>query len=104
MSFQSYAVAAHRRAPGSLHTLLATREGTTDWHVAELVGKKSAEGVQRLLNAAEWEGDRGRDDRRAPIVAHLEDPGAVLVRDETDFVQQGRHSVGVSRQYSGTAG
>jgi SRSO17 transposase len=31
-------------------------------------------------------------------------PDAVLVIDETGFLKQGRHSAGVARQYSGTAG
>ena len=35
---------------------------------------------------------------------HLGDPGGVLVVDETGFLKQGQKSVGVKRQYSGTAG
>jgi SRSO17 transposase len=38
------------------------------------------------------------------VVQHLEDPEAVLVIDETGFLKKGRHSAGVARQYSGTAG
>jgi SRSO17 transposase len=45
-----------------------------------------------------------RDDLRAYVVEHLGDPGAVLVLDETGFVKKGTRSVGVQRQYSGTAG
>jgi SRSO17 transposase len=38
------------------------------------------------------------------VVEHLGDPGAVLVADETGFLKKGTTSVGVQRQYSGTAG
>ena len=34
----------------------------------------------------------------------LGDPDGVLVIDETGFLKKGTHSVGVARQYSGTAG
>ena len=36
------------------------------------------------------------------VVEHLGDPEAVLVVDETGFLKEGRKSVGVKRQYSGT--
>ena len=35
---------------------------------------------------------------------HLGDPEAVLVMDETGYLKKGTKSVGVKRQYSGTAG
>jgi SRSO17 transposase len=38
------------------------------------------------------------------VVEHLGDPSAVLVVDETGFCKKGTTSVGVQRQYSGTAG
>jgi SRSO17 transposase len=97
-------VEPRRRALGYLRALLATCERKNGWQVAELLGEKSPDGVQRLLNAAEWEADQVRDDLRAYVVGHLGDPEAVLVLDETGFVKKGRHSVGVNRQYSGTAG
>ena len=40
----------------------------------------------------------------AYVVEHLGDPGGVLVADETGFLKKGTTSVGVQRQYSGTAG
>src|SRR5829696_4037866 len=40
----------------------------------------------------------------AYVVEQLGDPGGVLVVDETGFLKKGTTSVGVQRQYSGTAG
>ncbi len=45
-----------------------------------------------------------RDDVREFVVAHLCHRDAVLIPDETGFVKKGSHSIGVQRQYSGTAG
>src|SRR5215216_3289995 len=60
--------------------------------------------MQRLLATADWDADAVRDDLRAYVVEHLGDPKAVLVVDETGFLKKGTQSVGVKRQYSGTAG
>ena len=38
------------------------------------------------------------------MAEHLGEPGGVLVVDETGFLKKGAMSVGVARQYSGTAG
>jgi SRSO17 transposase len=60
--------------------------------------------MQRLLATADWDPDLVRDDLRAYVVEQLGDPDAVLVVDETGFLKKGATSVGVQRQYSGTAG
>jgi SRSO17 transposase len=60
--------------------------------------------VQRLLRTARWDAEAVRDDLRAYVVEHLGDDQAVLVIDETGFLKKGIKSVGVARQYSGTAG
>src|SRR5262245_44031508 len=60
--------------------------------------------MQRLLNAYRWDADGVRDDLRGYVVDHLGHAGGVLVADETGFVKKGVRSVGVQRQYSGTAG
>jgi SRSO17 transposase len=57
-----------------------------------------------LLATAHWDADQVRDDLRSYVVDHLADPDAVLVIDETGFLKKGTKSVGVKRQYSGTAG
>jgi DDE superfamily endonuclease len=51
-----------------------------------------------------WDEDGVRDDVRALLVEHLGDPAAVLVVDETGDLKKGSHTVGVARQYTGTAG
>jgi SRSO17 transposase len=60
--------------------------------------------MQDFLARMRWDADQVRDDLRAYVVERLGEPGAVLVLDETGFVKKGDRSVGVQRQYSGTAG
>lgn len=93
-----------QRSLAYLKALLAPLERKNGWQVAEQMGATIPDGVQRLLNAADWNADSLRDDLRAYVVEHLGDPEAVLVLDETGFLKKGDKSVGVQRQYSGTAG
>ncbi len=60
--------------------------------------------MQHLLARAVWDADGVRDDLREYVRRHLGDPGAVLVVDETGDLKKGTHTVGVQRQYTGTAG
>ena len=91
--------------PGSfLAGLLDPVERRNGWQLAEALGERSPDGVQRLLRTARWDAEAVRDDLRAYVVEHLGDPEAVLVIDETGFLKKGTKSVGVARQYSGTAG
>jgi SRSO17 transposase len=84
--------------------LLEPVERRNGWQLAEAIGEERPDGVQRLLNGARWDAGEVRDDLRAYLVEHFGDPGAVLVIDETGFLKNGSKSVGVARQYSGTAG
>jgi SRSO17 transposase len=84
--------------------LLEPLERRNGWQLAEALGERSPDGVQRLLRTARWDAEAVRDDLRAYVVEHLGDPDAVLVLDETGFLKKGSKSVGVARQYSGTAG
>ena len=92
------------RAGKVLAGLLDPLERRNGWQLAEALGERSPDGVQRLLRTARWDADAVRDDLAAYVVEHLGDPGAVLVIDETGFLKKGSKSVGVARQYSGTAG
>jgi SRSO17 transposase len=93
-----------RRALAYLRGLLGPVGRKNSWQLAEHAGEATPDGMQRLLATAEWEPDLVRDDLRAYVVEQLGDPGAVLVVDETGFLKKGTTSVGVQRQYSGTAG
>jgi SRSO17 transposase len=93
-----------RRALAYLRGLLGKVTRKNGWQLAEHAGERTPDGMQRLLSTADWDPDLVRDDLRGYVVEHLGDAGAVLVVDETGFLKKGTTSVGVQRQYSGTAG
>jgi SRSO17 transposase len=95
---------ARERAKRYLSGLLDRVERKNGWQLAEHLGESGPQGVQRLLNAADWDADAVRDDLRAYVVEHLGAADGVLIVDETGFLKKGTKSVGVQRQYSGTAG
>jgi SRSO17 transposase len=93
-----------RRARAFVGGLLADLPRKNCWTIAEHAGDPSPDGMQHLLGRAVWDEDALRDDVRAYLVEHLGDPGAVLVVDETGDLKKGTTTVGVQRQYTGTAG
>ena len=93
-----------QRAKRYLTGLLERVERKNGWQLAEQLGERGPQGVQRLLNAARWDANVVRDDLHAYVVEHLGDADGVLIVDETGFLKKGTKSVGVQRQYSGTAG
>ena len=74
------------------------------WQIAEAVGDKTPDATQRLLYATIWNADTARDILERFIVAAFGDEEGIGVADETGFIKEGKQSVGVQRQYSGTAG
>jgi SRSO17 transposase len=74
------------------------------WTIAEQRGAVTPDGLQHLLSRAKWDADAVRDDLRDYVIDAFGDPRAILVVDETGDVKKGLQSVGVQRQYSGTAG
>ena len=87
-----------------LRALISPIERKNGWQIAEHIGNATPDGVQRLLATAHWDADKVRDDLQTCVVEHLGHPDAVLIIDETGFLKQGTTSVGVNRQYGGTAG
>lgn len=75
------------------------------WQMAEAMGQAQPRGTQRVLNGSRWDADAVREDLREYVVEHLGDEkSGVLIVDETGFLKKGEKSVGVARQYTGTAG
>ena len=97
-------VEPRRQARAYLTGLLAPVERKNGWQLAEAAGDTTPDRMQRLLNMARWDPDHVRDDLRAYVVEHLGHRDGVLIVDETGFVKKGEKTVGVQRQYSGTAG
>jgi SRSO17 transposase len=87
-----------------LRGLLSPAERKNSWQLAEETGDATPYGFQYLLARADWAADAVRDELCVYIRQHLSDPHGVMVIDETGFLKKGRHSAGVARQYSGTAG
>ena len=84
--------------------LLSPIERKKGWQLAEQAREATPTGMQRMPSGTHWEADAVRDDLRAYIIEHLGAPDAVLIIDETGFLTKGATSVGVKRQYFGTAG
>jgi len=97
-------VEPRRRARAFVLGLLADLPRKNCWTIAEHVGDTGPHGMQHLLHGAVWDADAVRDDVRAIAVERLGAADAVLVVDETGDVKKGVRTVGVQRQYTGTAG
>jgi SRSO17 transposase len=93
-----------QRAMAYLRGLLSPAERKNSWQLAEVSGDATPYGFQHLLRRALWDPEAVRDELRRYVLQQLGDPEAVLVLDETGFLKKGRHSAGVARQDSGTAG
>jgi SRSO17 transposase len=97
-------VEPRRRVGAFLLGLLAGLPRTNCWTIAEHAGDASPDGMQHLLAGAVWDAGAVRDDLRGYVIEHLGDSEAVLVFDETGDLKKGAATVGVQRQYTGTAG
>jgi SRSO17 transposase len=93
-----------QRAMASLCGLLSPAERKNSWQLAEVNGDATPYAIQHLLRRARWDPEAVREERHRYGVQPLEAPEAVLVVDEPGFLTKGRHSAGVARPYSGTAG
>src|SRR3954447_2454566 len=95
---------SRRRVRGFVHGLLAPLPVKNCWTIAEHAGDDNPGGMQDLIGRAGWDDTAVRADVRDFVAARLGHPDGVLLIDETGDVKKGTHTVGVQRQYSGTAG
>jgi SRSO17 transposase len=88
--------------PGERKTI-----GTLARHVLlppDLVVEDVGQALQNFVNQSPWDERLLWRRARGLLRAACADPEGVFVLDDLAFVKQGRHSVGVQRQYSGALG
>lgn len=72
--------------------------------IAQVVPGTSEQSLQGLLTVMDWDEDDLNRQRVQQLLTLPTEGDGVLVFDDTGFAKQGRCSVGVQRQYSGTLG
>ena len=93
-----------RNAAALMLGLLTELDRKNCWTIAEQRGHACPDRLQHLLSRSVWDEGGVGQDLRSYVVDHLGDPKAILVVDETGDLKKGTSSVGVQRQYTGTAG
>lgn len=93
-----------KRARTYVQGLLSPIERKNGWQLAEEAGENTPYAMHYLLDRAVWDAEHLRDMLREYVKEAMGDVHGMLVIDETGFLKKGTKSVGVQRQYSGTAG
>src|ERR671916_2101209 len=70
----------------------------------ELSVKDPDQALQQFVNQSPWDEQAVLKRYRAVMAATFADPKGLFVIDDTSFPKQGKHSVGVQRQYCGALG
>ena len=86
-----------------LEGVLGQAERRNGWHLAEAAGDRSPYAMQHLLGRSSWDVEGVREETRRYVREEL-GPIQARIVDESGFLKKGVKSVGVARQYSGTAG
>jgi SRSO17 transposase len=66
-------------------------ERKNGWQLAEAIGERDPQGVQRLLNSAKFDAEAVRDDLREYVLEHLGDEGS-LTDDVGGFLGSSRQA------------
>src|SRR5919107_5050407 len=70
----------------------------------ELAVKDPEQALQQFVSQSPWDEQRVLKRYRATMAKTFASPEAIFVIDDTSFPKQGKHSVGVQRQYCGALG
>jgi SRSO17 transposase len=70
----------------------------------ELAVKDPEQALQQFVNQSPWDEQQVLRRYRAVMARTFADPSGIFVIDDTSFPKQGKHSVGVQRQYCGALG
>src|SRR3712207_4228353 len=87
-----------------LHGLLLDGERKSIEPLSRRVPGGDEQALQQFVNQSPWDPAPILAAYRARMAAAFATDDGVIVIDDTGFPKQGRHSVGVARQYSGTLG
>jgi SRSO17 transposase len=87
-----------------LHGLLLDGERKSIEPLSRRVPDGDEQRLQQFVNQSPWDPAPVLQAYRARLAAAFASPDGLIVLDDTGFPKQGRHSVGVARQYSGTLG
>lgn len=88
---------------GVLFGLITSPRRKNGWELAHAAGDLTPHAIHRFFTSAKWDADEVLALYQDFIRERCGARGA-LIFDETGFLKKGRESVGVQRQYSGTAG
>ena len=99
-----YSKSGLKEAEKYMKGLLSRAERKNGWQMSEILGESTPYKMQQFIYRGRWSADELREVMQEYVKEKFQDESAVLVMDETGFLKQGKMSVGVQRQYSGTAG
>src|SRR5687767_6692789 len=87
-----------------LHGLLLDGERKSIEPLSRRVPGGDEQALQQFVNQSPWEAAPVLRSYRARLAAACADGDGLIVVDDTSFPKQGKHSVGVARQYCGALG
>lgn len=95
---------ARQSAFDYLQALMSPVERKNGWQMAEQVGHKAPYQFQHLLGRAQWEAGEVTQETQQYVIEALGQEDGILAVDETGFIKQGSHSVGVQVQHCSLTG